>query len=140
VVDGAHNPDGARSLAEGVARYFPGRPVAFVLGVTEGKDLTGILAALRPAAAAFVVTAAAHPRASAPEAVAAEVRRGFAGPVETARDLGAALIRARRLAGPGGVTVVAGSLYLVGEMRALWRDFRAPWAGQAPRKKRGGAG
>jgi dihydrofolate synthase/folylpolyglutamate synthase len=111
--------------------------VAFVLGVTEGKDLGGILAALRPRATAFVVTAASHVRAADPEAVASEARRGFAGPVETARDLRAALIRARRLAGSDGVTVVAGSLYLVGDMRALWREFRAPWAGEAPRSRAG---
>lgn len=137
VLDGAHNPDGARILAAGLDRYFAGRPLAFVLGVTEGKDLGGILAALRPRAMAFVVTAASHARAADPEAVATEARRGFAGPVETARDLRVALIRARRLAGPDGVTVVAGSLYLVGDMLALWRDFRAPWAGKAPRSKTG---
>lgn len=136
VLDGAHNPDGARTLAETLARYYPGHPVVFVLGISAGKDLPGLLAPLRAPARAFVVTAAGHARAAEPDAVAAEVRRGFAGGVETARDLRSALIRARRLAGPDGVTVVAGSLYLVGDMRALWPGFRAPWAGRAPRVAR----
>jgi dihydrofolate synthase/folylpolyglutamate synthase len=69
VLDGAHNPAGARALAASLRAYFPGRLVTFVIGVLADKDAGGILAALRPLAARVILTASANPRAATPEAL-----------------------------------------------------------------------
>ena len=61
ILDGAHNPAGARALAASLRAYFPGRPVTFVIGVLADKDAGGILAALRPLAARVILTASANP-------------------------------------------------------------------------------
>ncbi|MGH7400079.1 MAG: bifunctional folylpolyglutamate synthase/dihydrofolate synthase, partial [Candidatus Rokuibacteriota bacterium] len=71
ILDGAHNPAGARALAASLRAYFPERPVTFVIGVLADKDAGGILAALRPLAARVILTAPANPRAAAPEALRA---------------------------------------------------------------------
>ena len=63
ILDGAHNPAGARALAASLRAYFPGRPVTFVIGVLADKDAGGILAALLPLAARVILTA---PRTRAP--------------------------------------------------------------------------
>lgn len=124
VIDGAHNPHGARVLAEAVAQWPT--PRALVLGVSGGKDAAGIARALWPVFAdsgdRLILTRAEHPR-SIPVAelrVAVEpvsVEFGLLGRLECVTDATSALARARAWVGPGGTVVVAGSLFLVGEMR-----------------------
>jgi dihydrofolate synthase / folylpolyglutamate synthase len=118
IVDGAHNPAGARALAASLAAYFPGEPVTFVIGTSDDKDKAGILAALLPLAARVVFAAADNPRAAPAESLA-DLARGLpAGrsiPIQTAASPAEALRMA--VAGPGTTTVcVAGSLFLIGEI------------------------
>ena len=56
VLDAAHNPDGARALAEALPEVSGGAPVVACLAVLEGKDAAGIADALAPALAAAVCT------------------------------------------------------------------------------------
>ena len=123
ILDGAHNPHGARALA-GVLAERGERPV-LVVAVSADKDVAGIAAALAPAVRAVIATRYRQERALPSEALAARFREaaaaagaGGAGglPVEEAPDLPAALAAARRFGAP---ILVAGSLFLVGEARAL---------------------
>jgi dihydrofolate synthase/folylpolyglutamate synthase len=115
VLDGAHNPHGARALAAAIAT-MPERPRVLVLAVSADKDVAGLVDALAGAVDAVVATRYGQPRALEPSALAAVVAaRGVA--VEAAADVPAALARARDRAGAGGVVVVAGSLFAVGEAR-----------------------
>jgi dihydrofolate synthase / folylpolyglutamate synthase len=56
LLDAAHNPDGARALAEAVPEAAGGRPVVACLAVLEGKDAEGMVAALGPVLAHAVCT------------------------------------------------------------------------------------
>jgi len=112
ILDGAHNPAGARALAASLRAYFPGRPVTFVIGILADKDAGGILEALRPLAARFVLTASTNPRAAAPAALRA-LLPGVR--VETAGSPKEALALAR-LEEPDGLVCVAGSLSLIGDV------------------------
>jgi dihydrofolate synthase / folylpolyglutamate synthase len=112
ILDGAHNPAGARALAASLRAYFPGRPVTFVIGILADKDAGGILAALRPLASRIVLTASTNPRAAAPAALRALLPGAC---VETAGSLKEALARARPDA-PDGLVCVAGSLSLIGDV------------------------
>jgi dihydrofolate synthase/folylpolyglutamate synthase len=113
VVDGAHNPDSIAALARALEDVFPGaRPVA-VMGAMRDKDVAGMLAAVARFAAALVAAPCGSARETPPE----DLRRmaeaaGLA--AETAPAAAPALERARALAGPGGLVVVCGSLYLAG--------------------------
>jgi dihydrofolate synthase/folylpolyglutamate synthase len=120
VLDGAHNPGGARALAASLRAYFPGRPVTFVLGISGDKDQRGILSALLPLAERVVFTAADSPRAADPETLRALAEH--LGPVPAGRlDVVArpvdALARARSES-PSGLVCAAGSLFLLGELLA----------------------
>jgi dihydrofolate synthase/folylpolyglutamate synthase len=115
VLDGAHNPHGARALAGAMAE-LP-RPRVLVLGVSGDKDVAAIAGALVPAADAVIATAYRQPRALAPGALAALVRTAGGTDVATAPDVIAGLAAARARAGASGSIVVAGSLFLVGEAR-----------------------
>ncbi len=92
------------------------RPLPTVIGVMRDKEIDKIVSALAPAVSHFICTAAASPRAASPHEIADAVRRLAPGtPVSTAESGRAAL---RASAGLGSPVVVAGSLYLAGEIRA----------------------
>jgi len=119
ILDGAHNPAGARALAASLRAYFPGRPVTFVIGVLADKDAGGILDALRPLAARVILTASANPRAAPPDALRALLPAGAR--VDTARSPQDALTRAIA-EDPRGIVCVAGSLSLIGDVLAAADD------------------
>ena len=56
ILDAAHNPDGARALAEALAEHAEGRPVVACLAILGDKDAPGIIEALAPVLAAVVCT------------------------------------------------------------------------------------
>jgi len=115
--DGAHNADGAAALAAAIAAIAPGRRVVLLVSIVDDKDPEAMLAALAPAAAAIVATRSNNPRSIPPVALAATAAR-FAGDVTAEDDPVTALEEARRRAGPGGLVVVCGSMFLVGMLRA----------------------
>ncbi|HEY6002279.1 MAG TPA: folylpolyglutamate synthase/dihydrofolate synthase family protein [Anaeromyxobacter sp.] len=118
LLDGAHNPDGAAALAAALRALHPGRPVELVFGVLSDKDHAGMLGALADAVRRFHVVAPATPRArSATEIRALARARGLE--ADAHPSFSEALSCARRAAGDGALVCVAGSLYLVGEARAL---------------------
>jgi dihydrofolate synthase/folylpolyglutamate synthase len=114
LIDGAHNAAGARALAAHVRETF-GRTLPFVVGLMSDKDADAILGALAPVASAFFCTAAHTPRAAAPEDVAAVAAR-VAPAIET-RVAADPLAAVRAASARGRPVVVAGSLYLAGEVR-----------------------
>jgi dihydrofolate synthase/folylpolyglutamate synthase len=116
VVDGAHNPNGARALAESLTDYFGAMPVTLVVSISADKDAAGILAALAPLARRVILTRSSHPRAVAP----ADLRR--ARPAGASAEVAASVREAPTAASaPPGTPVVcvAGSLFLVGDVLAL---------------------
>ena len=114
VLDGAHNPAGARALAVSLRDVFGPTGVTFVLGVLTDKDARGILEALAPLADRLILVAPATPRAAAPEALRALVPATVPS-VEIAGSPADALACAGRLA-TTPVICVAGSLFLIGEV------------------------
>jgi len=116
LIDGAHNPAGARALASYVQDAI-GRPVPLVIGIMRDKNVDGILQALAPVAARVFCTAARSPRAATPEDLVSRCRALMPGvQTDAAPDPRDALARALA---SNTVAVVAGSLYLAGEVRAL---------------------
>jgi dihydrofolate synthase/folylpolyglutamate synthase len=122
IVDGAHNPGGARALAASLRAYFPHEALTLVVGISADKDQAGILGALAPLASRLILTAYRGPRAAPPAALRALVPP-TGGRVDTADSLHAALTLAMEEPRTP-VICVAGSLYLVGE--ALARCQREP--------------
>jgi len=132
LLDGAHNEDGARALAQAIDDLIPflrPGPLTVVWAAMADKDIEATVRAIAasPAldGATVVCTAVDAPRALAPEALAAAWRAGAAA-------LGRA-IRVRAVQPPAaafdeafgtgdGPIVVAGSLYLVGEARSRLVD------------------
>jgi len=116
LLDGAHNPAGARALAR-YLRDLPAAPWA-VLGAMSGKDLDGVVEPIAPWIRGVTVTRPGVERAAPTDEIAAVARRHLAR-VDVADAPADALDRARSAAGRDGVVLVTGSLYLVGEVLGL---------------------
>jgi dihydrofolate synthase/folylpolyglutamate synthase len=121
VLDCAHNVEGAHALAAALPAIAAGRPVVLVTSIVRDKDAGGILAELAPHVAAVIATASRNPR-SLPAAELEAAARALGATTKTAPDPVVALNLARRLAGHGGLVLVAGSIFLVGELRAHLLD------------------
>jgi dihydrofolate synthase / folylpolyglutamate synthase len=117
VIDGAHNPGGLQALAEALPEFVDGRRLIATLAVLDDKDASGMLNAILPLCDGVVTTRAQSPRALPPATLASLCRQhGFEGPVEIVGEARAALARARAMAGPDGVALATGSIYLIADL------------------------
>jgi dihydrofolate synthase/folylpolyglutamate synthase len=123
--DGAHNAAGARAL-RAYLDEFVSAPVTMIFGAMRDKDLTEIAAALFPVADRLILTRPQSPRAAAPEELESHVPRGMdSSRITLAHSADAALGLAREQTPPGGLILITGSLYLVGETRRTLREQAA---------------
>lgn len=114
VVDGAHNIEGISALVQFLTSRFPDRRKILVFGVMRDKEYKKMLALLAPLADTTILTKPGLERALSPVDLGKCVDRGII--MENVR---AALGTAKAMATEGDVIVITGSLYLVGEARAI---------------------
>jgi dihydrofolate synthase/folylpolyglutamate synthase len=120
VLDGAHNPHGARTAAAALDESIEFRNLVLVIATLDDKDVPGIVGAYRDHVHHVVVTAAPSVRAASTERmldVAQRVWEGTGVIVEAATDIGDALDKATGVAVAGDGVLVTGSLYTVGAAR-----------------------
>lgn len=107
VLDGGHNPQCAQTVADNLARYFPGRRITLLVGVLADKDYPAMLAALDGQAAAYIAATPLSPRAAG---------GGAGGLSETIRETGYGLRGPRAGGRAGAGTRSAGGRYLRGRL------------------------
>lgn len=115
ILDGAHNPHAAAALAATWHRVYPQRRAELICGAASDKDLAGILALLAPLASRIHLCPINNPRALPVAALAAALLPDSP-PHLKHSEIAAALASA---AAGGGPVLVAGSLFLAGEARAI---------------------
>ena len=114
VVDGAHNPDGARRLRESLEQYFNFERVILIIGASGDKDIAGVVSELAPVSVKVIVTRSHHPRTMAPAVIVAEFAK-YGVETHIVADVSSALSKALALAGDRDLICVAGSLFVVAE-------------------------
>ena len=152
LIDGAHNEDGARALAEAVRSFLPGSRILMVTGILADKDVKGVLEHFTDITKDFIVTEPDNPRkmtaaelASRIEALggsciqAPDPEDAVRIALERAGALAAAEPESRDGSGDGAdgiavqpgasgnaydAVVFAGSLYLIGRVRTILRNLR----------------
>jgi len=115
ILDGAHNPAGARALARYLERFYRGRRIWLVYGAMRDKAIDEVAGVLFPLATELVLTAPDTSRALRPEALAEFAGRGHIEPT-----VESAIAYARTHAAEEDVIVITGSLFVVGEARRLF--------------------
>lgn len=116
IIDGAHNPAGAAALRENLDKYFPGKSVRFLLGILKDKDIDSIVDTLIYPSDSVVVTEPESERAAAAEIVAHKITARSVVPEQSVID---ALDKVLADTDGRDIICIAGSLYLIGHVRAL---------------------
>lgn len=130
LVDAAHNPHGARALAEAISSEFSFRRLVAVLSVLGEKDAHGLLRELEPVVEEVVLTRNSSPRAMDPDELAAIAKDVFGmdrivveprldDAVETAIQMAEEITDDTETVSGGGV-LITGSVVTAGEGRALF--------------------
>lgn len=123
IIDGAHNEAGAQALQETMAQHFAGKKILLVAGILADKEIDSIVKFLTKITDHIIVTEPDNPRKLAAEKLAGHVA-DFGVAAEAVSDVEAAVHRAKELADGYDVILFAGSLYLIGDVRRLWRNER----------------
>lgn len=123
IIDGAHNEAGAQALQETMAQHFAGKKILLVAGILADKEIDSIVKFLTKMTDHIIVTEPDNPRKLAAEKLAEHVAE-FGAAAEAVPDVEAAVHRAKELADGYDVILFAGSLYLIGDVRRLWRNER----------------
>lgn len=119
VVDGAHNEDAARKLAESVEFYFTNKRIVYIIGILRDKEYEKIIGLThRFADQIITVTPPDNPRGMSALALAEEVAKVHPN-VTQADSLEEAVEMAYLLAGKDDVILAFGSLSYLGRMISI---------------------
>ncbi len=118
VFDVAHNPAGAWALRSALSSCYEDRPLTLVFGAMRDKAIAEMAEILFPLAERVIATQADNPRSATTEEIRQAAVRASSD-IEAEPDVASALRRASILAGPRGVVVITGSIYIVGEAMRL---------------------
>lgn len=111
-LDGAHNVAGAQAIADFIRENYANRKLWLIFGVMRDKNIRAITEALFPIATELILTAPAIDRAMPPHDISAPPTARIAPTVAEA-------LKLARQAAPEDIVLITGSLFLVGEARAL---------------------
>lgn len=126
LIDGAHNEEGFRGLAQALAEEFDVEQWTLVVGLRGGRDAAVLLAPLQGAVANVIATQADDRLAVAASEIAAAAGESLGVPAQAITPVSAAVDAALAGVGHGNGVVVAGSLYVVGEARHFLGLDNAP--------------
>jgi dihydrofolate synthase/folylpolyglutamate synthase len=116
LLDGAHNDGGIEALTQSLPGFAAGRRLVAVVSILDDKDAARMLARLLGCCDAVVCTACSSPRALPAATIASLVGQIGGAAATLVPGPHQALARARELAGPDGVVVATGSIYLISDL------------------------
>jgi dihydrofolate synthase/folylpolyglutamate synthase len=116
IIDGAHNPDGARALAETVCKHFAGKRILMVIGILADKEVERVLDRFLEITREFIVTEPDNPRKLSAQALAPLLEERGASCLQAEKPEDAVAL-AKSKQGEYDLLLFAGSLYLIGEIR-----------------------
>ncbi len=121
LIDGAHNEEGAKVLADSLRKYFPHKKKLFIMGVLKDKDYKSLIEAVAPIASGFITVRPHNDRALDSRELAAVLKNYCANVVEG--DTIKEAVKAAVDRWTEDIVICAfGSLYYIGEVRELLSD------------------
>jgi dihydrofolate synthase/folylpolyglutamate synthase len=124
LVDCAHNEDSARRLATALTTSYSYERLILIFGAPADKNIVAMMHILFPLASKILLTAAHHPRASAPDWLAEQAAAlGFVTTVTTS--IAQALSFACAEAGDNDLICATGSIIVIGELLNHWDTLQS---------------
>lgn len=122
IIDGAHNLHGAKGLSQAVKDLLPNKRIIAVVGILGDKDISGMLSEMMPLCHEVICTEPDNPRKMSAANLSDQVRSfGLEALVEPSVEKAFAMAQER--AKPEDAIICFGSLYMIGTMRTVIRQF-----------------
>lgn len=118
IIDGAHNEDGAKSLAKAIEKNFKGKNLTLLIGMLEDKDIEGVLEILMPNFNKVITTTPDNPRAISCEVLKEKILK-YVDNVVAKPQIEEAVKYTLENACEEDIIISAGSLYMIGTVRTL---------------------
>ncbi|MGL5345988.1 MAG: bifunctional folylpolyglutamate synthase/dihydrofolate synthase [Peptostreptococcaceae bacterium] len=118
IIDGAHNEDGARSLAKSIEKNFKGKELTLLIGMLEDKDIDGVLDILMPNFSKVITTTPDNPRAINCNVLKEKISK-YVDNVIAKPEIEEAVEYTLNNATKEDIIISAGSLYMIGTVRTL---------------------
>lgn len=118
IIDGAHNEDGALSLAKAIDKNFKDRNLTLLIGMLEDKDIDSVLDILIPKFNKVITTTPDNPRAIDSSKLKDKILR-YTDNVVDKKNIEKALNYTLESSSDNDVIISAGSLYMIGSIRRL---------------------
>ena len=118
IIDGAHNEDGALSLAKAIDKNFKYRNLTLLIGMLEDKDIDSVLDILIPKFNKVITTTPDNPRAIDSSKLKDKILR-YTDNVVDKKNIEKALNYTLESSSDNDVIISAGSLYMIGSIRGL---------------------
>lgn len=122
IIDGAHNEDGARSLAKAIEKNFNGKKATLLIGMLEDKDIDGVLEILMPYFNKVITTTPDNDRAINCETLKEKISK-YVDDVVAISNIEDAVNYTLRNAKEDDVIISAGSLYMIGTVRTILNEI-----------------
>ncbi len=121
LIDGAHNLQGINQLKK-TLKLFNYKRLILAMGILKDKDRDKMIASLVPMGDILIATEVSMPRKVEASDLARDFRK-YKDQVYIEKDIKKAILRSMALAEEGDLIVFAGSLYLIGEVRSLYKSL-----------------
>ncbi|EQK44970.1 bifunctional FolC family protein [[Clostridium] bifermentans ATCC 19299] len=118
IIDGAHNEEGAKSLANSIDKYFENKNKILVIGMLEDKDIESVLDLLIPKFNRVITTTPDNPRAIDANKLKEKIER-YNIEVTCKPNIKEAVDYALEISNKDDVIISAGSLYMIGNVRTI---------------------
>ena len=118
IIDGAHNEEGAKSLANSIEKYFENKNKILVIGMLEDKDIESVLDLLIPKFNKVITTTPDNPRAIDANKLKEKIER-YNIEVTCKPNIKEAVDYALEISNKDDVIISAGSLYMIGNVRTI---------------------
>lgn len=119
LLDGAHNPDGVKNMAQTLEQNFTYSRLVGVWGAMSDKDMEATLGVMVPLMDELIITQPDGERSATPEQIYGNLSDAQKVKARCIGEVGKALISAQQVAGEEDLIIVGGSLYLIGAVRHL---------------------
>ncbi|MCE9676058.1 bifunctional folylpolyglutamate synthase/dihydrofolate synthase [Paraclostridium bifermentans] len=118
IIDGAHNEEGAKSLANSIDKYFENKNKILVIGMLEDKDIESVLDLLIPKFNRVITTTPDNPRAIDANKLKEKIER-YNIEVTCKPNIKEAVDYALEISNKDDIIISAGSLYMIGNVRTI---------------------
>ena len=122
ILDGAHNPNGAKIMHQALEEIFSYRYLTLVLAIFADKDYKKMIEVLAPGADLIIATKAENPRAASPQAISKEAAKYInENKIIAIENIPQAINYALSNSKEDALICITGSLYTVGEAKKYFK-------------------